>query len=48
LFQQKGIANMKTLNYTKQITAIIPRQNGTPAGVNALAASIAKGKELVK
>jgi hypothetical protein len=39
---------MKTPNYTIEITKVMPRKNGTPAGLTALAASIAKGKELVK
>ncbi|MBB6109739.1 hypothetical protein HDF23_002488 [Mucilaginibacter lappiensis] len=39
---------MKTSNYTKQLTVIIPRQNGTPAGLSALQAALLRGKGLVK
>lgn len=34
--------------YTQQLAVIMPRQNGTQAGIAALADSLAKGKELTK
>lgn len=44
--------NMKTskntTTYTKALSVVIPRRNGTPAQFTALAASILRGKELVK
>jgi hypothetical protein len=48
LFQQKGITDMKTTTYTKQLTAIMPRNNGTAKGLSALQAALVRGKELVK
>jgi hypothetical protein len=37
-----------TNEYTNQLLTILPRQNGTPAGISALAASLLRGKELSK
>lgn len=31
------------INYKNALSVIIPRQNGTPAGVSALAASLIRG-----
>jgi len=38
----------KTKDFSKQLSAIMPRQNGTPAGLSALQASLLRGKELTK
>jgi hypothetical protein len=46
----ESIKSHETANgyHTKQLTAIMPRQNGTPDGISALAASLLRGKGLVK
>ncbi|EHQ29001.1 hypothetical protein [Mucilaginibacter paludis] len=38
----------KSENYTEQLSVIMPRQNGTPAGLSALQASLLRGKEMAK
>jgi hypothetical protein len=35
----------KNVNYTKALATVMPRQNGMPAGMAALAASLERGKE---
>ena len=37
-----------TNTYANQLSVIMPRQNGTPAGVSALQASLNRGRELAK
>jgi hypothetical protein len=45
----KTIKTEKNTNeYTNQLSTILPRQNGTPAAISALAASLVRGKELSK
>lgn len=34
---------MKIQTYTKTLAAVLPRNNGTQAGINALAASLLRG-----
>lgn len=36
---------MKTQTYTKTLAVIMPRNNGTQAGINALAASLLRGNK---
>jgi hypothetical protein len=39
---------LKNVNYTKALATVMPRQNGTPAGLAALQAALERGKELTK
>jgi len=45
---QKPAPTKSPVSFTNQLSAIMPRQNGTPAGLSALAASLERGKEIVK
>jgi hypothetical protein len=38
----------KNVNYTKALATVMTRQNGTPSGLAALAASLERGRELIK
>ncbi|AMR32395.1 hypothetical protein A0256_13665 [Mucilaginibacter sp. PAMC 26640] len=45
---QKSEVTKSNVSYTKQLTAIMPRNNGTPEGLSALQASLLRGKGDVK
>ena len=44
----KGLSVGTESSFTNQLNFIIPRQNGTPAGLLALQASLLRGKGLTK
>lgn len=44
----KKKAVKKEQSFVELLSIVLPRENGTQAGVNALAASILRGKELTK